>query len=120
MSSQSAVEFSRKLRSLLEINKPVDHSTAEILIDVIGTKNQVVRELALKLLGRSKHPRAFDILTNQLNDKYRHFRAAAAYGLGELGVQEAVPYLEKLQNDPALAVRQEAAAALGKLGARSD
>lgn len=92
------------------------------LVAALKDKSEEVRGAAAVALGEYKDAQAILPLISALSDKNEFVRARAAHALGNNGAQAAaaVPQLIKLvQNDRDHYARQEAVAALGKIGDRS-
>jgi HEAT repeat protein len=71
---------------------------------------------AIYAMGRNCDPSWLSLLLRELESNDNELRYEAAGACGELGEEEAVPYLVPLVNDPDLEVRLAAIQALGKIG----
>src|SRR5438132_920381 len=97
-------------------------------IAALKDEDWALREEAATLLGEFRDPRAVGPLVDALHDEDRAVRAAvrheewilrlhACEALGKIGAEEAVaPLCEVMLHDRDMAVRQDAAKALGNIG----
>jgi HEAT repeat protein len=80
----------------------------------------VVRQQALRALAHHRnHPDVEKFLMKSLGSGPKKTRGYAAWALGELGVESAVPLLVKSVANPGSGILREAALALGELSAPS-
>jgi hypothetical protein len=96
-----------------------DAQAVRLVIDELqsGASNKTA---AIEALAHSRSPRAVGPIAAQLKDPRPEVRAAAAEGLGQLGLHEAVPLLRSSRSDQSLYVRTKVAAALLKLNDTSE
>ena len=79
----------------------------------------IVRHEAAFSLGETANRKAVDhLLKAMFTDRDIFVRHEAAMALGTLGDERARPYLERLRNDPAAAMRESIEIALERLGGR--
>lgn len=76
-----------------------------MLVDCIKAGQRGARMWAAYMLGRIRSKEALDTLIMLLNDENELVRGNAAMALGMIGDEKALPYLEKLKADSAVAVR---------------
>ena len=111
------------VRSIVAISLGVinDSRAAEPLIRALDDENSSVQaNAAISLGAHLKDPSALEPLIKGLADKEGIVRSSSAYALGELGKDKAATALTTAQSDEDETVREEAAAALEKLGKKSD
>ena len=91
----------------------------EPLIAVLDDPDTLVHQVAVRVLGRIRDPRAVVPLCNILigEDSHEHVRASAAQALGELGDPRAITFLRDTFSSEHLdhIVRKSAAQALGRI-----
>ncbi len=103
------------LRRIVSGEASVDVNDAQEIKSLSRSAGQVTRELAIRALCRVGDPEALEIARGYLAHTFRHYRAAAAFVLGEIGDESDVLRVKGLGDDSALAVRQEVDAAVAKL-----
>jgi putative membrane-bound dehydrogenase-like protein len=92
-------------------------AVAPIKKSMLASEDQEVRTAAVFALARIKTSSALNAIHNALSDPSMTVRTAAARVLGLLKYKEAITQLANLvQNDEQLAVRRQAATALGQIG----
>lgn len=89
------------------------------LRQAIADPDPCVRQVAARLLGRTRHDTAVDALLSALNESNPATREAAAVGLGFTASEAAVPPLIRLLGDPNPDLRVAAAWALGEIESRT-
>jgi HEAT repeat protein len=94
-----------------------DQAITDLLAQLQNAPVAAARKRAIEGLANSRSRRALAPLIAALNDQNMDVRAAAAQGLGRLGMPEAVGPLKTLLNDPdpVFPVRYQAAMALLEL-----
>lgn len=98
-----------------EILFDVDSAKAiPFLLDAVRQADIDIAKTSCVMLGRSKDPQSFDVLTAALENPM--LRSSAAFGLKMLGMSEAVPYLEKYVDDANPDVRKRINEVLADLG----
>jgi HEAT repeat protein len=111
------------VRSIVAVSLGVINDTraAKPLISALDDENSSVRANAAVSLGAYlKDPSALEPLIRGLADKESIVRSSSAYALGELGDDKAATALTQAQKDEDETVKEEATAALEKLGKKSD
>jgi len=96
-------------------------SIAEVATAIMGayqSDNLKLRASAIYAMGKNCSPSCLSILLKELGSVEDELRYEAAVACGELGQEEAVPYLVKLTNDRDINVQLAAVQALGKIGGR--
>ena len=83
------------------------------LIQEVGSGYTTVRFESVRLLGRLRDRRAVPILIHALADRSANVAALAAWGLGEMRAEEAVPALLPYTGEIARELRAEVIRALG-------
>lgn len=106
------------LKSIVEGELTLTTEDATLVKQLSRSAGQVTRELAIRALTRVVGFEGVEIARGYLGDTFRHYRAAAAFTLGEIGDESDLTRLNALQSDSALAVRQAASAALGRMRER--
>ncbi|MCJ7444483.1 MAG: HEAT repeat domain-containing protein [Methanotrichaceae archaeon] len=88
------------------------------MIQALKDENVWVRSIAAESLGKLNDTRAFDPLTQSLNDEEEdsQVRWSAAYALGKLGDHKAIDPLIQASKDEDKSVQEASNEALGKLG----
>ncbi|MDD4162714.1 MAG: HEAT repeat domain-containing protein, partial [Methanothrix sp.] len=111
------------VRSIVAVSLGVINDTraAKPLISALDDENSSVRANAAVSLGAYlRDPSALEPLIKGLTDKESMVRSSSAYALGELGDDKAATALTQAQKDEDETVKEEATAALEKLGKKSD
>lgn len=97
-----------------------EQTTIKLTDAVLLDQDPDVRAIAAKAFIAIRTKAAVDVLTRSLNeDPYEAARANAAWALGDIGDETAVPHLRKAMSDEDTFVRLRAVSAVKKMKAKS-
>jgi len=94
----------------------IGEPAVEPLIEMLGSKNRILRGEAARILGEIKDKRAVEPLVVALNDARPEVRIEAAQALGKISEPSAVLSLVDAMADPDANVRAAVEAVLVKMG----
>ena len=103
----------RVLEALAPLNLP---QVKKVILEAYKGNNPKQKISAIYAMGRSCDPSWLQILLEELANTEAEIRYEAGGACGEIGVEEAIPYLIALTNDSDIDVQMAAIQALGKIG----
>lgn len=92
------------------------HAIPPLVTLMRSCSDEVLRERAVRTLGRMREPSTLKVMVEALHDIHPLVRKAAAWSLGETRRRKAVEPLIEALRDPDEEVRREAAEALVRIG----
>jgi len=92
------------------------HAIPPLVALIRSCSDEVLRERAVRALGRIRDPSTLGLLADALQDIHPLVRKAAAWSLGQVGRRKAVEPLIAALGDPDEEVRSEAKEALVRIG----
>jgi HEAT repeat protein len=94
----------------------IDIKLAEMLADLMESKDSATRDVAVRILGAMTDPRIVPLLVAILSDESAEVRASALEALGKVKDLRAVNPVMNSADDPNAAVRLQAVRTLGNMG----
>ncbi|MDI6874331.1 MAG: HEAT repeat domain-containing protein [Actinomycetota bacterium] len=92
------------------------HAVPPLVALIRSCSDEVLRERAVRALGRIRDPSTFRVMAEAIQDIHPLVRKAAAWSLGQAGRRKAVEPLIAALKDPDDEVRKEVAEALLRIG----
>ncbi len=92
------------------------HAVPPLMALIRSCSDEVLRERAVRALGRMREPSTLKVMAEALHDIHPSVRKAAAWSLGQTGRRKAVEPLIAALQDPDEEVRREAVEALVRIG----
>ncbi|HUU74971.1 MAG TPA: HEAT repeat domain-containing protein [Methanoregulaceae archaeon] len=112
-------DFEESIRHPSEKAKVKFEGAFEEVVDALHSRDEEMREEAVRALGELNDPRAVEPLISILNDDNRYIRREAAKSLGRIGDERAIPPLINGLKDEDRNGREGAAEGLGEMGEKA-
>ena len=106
----------KQLSAIKALSSIHDPRVPNLMLEMLGKNNNMVRLVALDTLERLADPSAFESVARLLTDSASNIRAAAVVTVASCDGSRAVPLIVDLLRDASWEVRFEAVKTLGRLG----
>jgi deoxyhypusine monooxygenase len=118
MIDERCVESDVRIRLFEEMETQYDNQNKQYFKDLLSHEDSVIRTRVICILADMSGIDAVEPISRVLeDDKNALVRHEAAFSLGQIGYQTAMPALfNAVKSDPSYFVRHEAAVALGVIG----
>lgn len=119
IAKDSAVPNTSRYYAIDSLSKIGSEDAVSLFQDLLGSNDAILRSYAIAALARYETDEVDETLVRALRDSFWRVRVSALAGIAERGHEAAMPAVKyKLERDPEMRVRYEAAKTIGAIGTK--